>query len=138
MKKRRDLIMAAAALLAVLIMLALGFHALGPRADRRAARADERRVEDLRSIAQAIYYRQKALPATLAELPVPAASLKDPVTGAPYEYHPDAGKTYELCATFASDSATDYEEFRPRPVFWSHPKGRHCFQLDASQMAPFY
>jgi len=129
--------MAAAALLAVLIVLGLGFRELGPRVNRRAMRADERRVEDLRSIAQAIYYRQRPLPAALSEVTAPPANLNDPVTGAPYEYHPEAGKTYELCAIFASNSAAEQEEFTPHSEFWGHPKGRHCYALDGSQVPPY-
>ena len=124
MSKHKDLLLAVAALVVVLVVLALGFQRLGPH--------DERRIQDLRWIAEAIYARQKPLPATLAELPhASLISLNDPVTNAPYEYHPTSGTIYELCATFATASAAN-EDFQMGPVFWSHPKGRHCYQLNKS------
>jgi hypothetical protein len=129
----------AGATAAVLVGLALGFIQLGPRGKQRAMRADERRVQDLQSIAQAIYLRQ-TVPASLAELPrSPVASLHDPVTQAPYEYHPQSGMRYELCASFATDSvdsadSAGYEGFRRDPPSWSHTRGRYCFQLDGSRM----
>jgi len=78
------------------------------------------------------------LPATLAELtPSSPVSLKDPVTHAPYEYHPKSGTTYELCATFATASRADEGTYPPRTAFWNHPKGRHCYQLDAGQQTAY-
>lgn len=142
MTKRRDGLMAAGALVAILVVLALGFHRIGPRANRRAIRADERRIEDLRSIAQEMYFRnrrQMPMPATLAE-PLQSArvSLNDPVTNAPYEYHLKSGSVYELCATFATDSgAPDEGGLQPHSGFWRHPKAHHCYQLDASQMTDY-
>jgi hypothetical protein len=133
---------AAMALVAVLVVLALGFHRLGPRANQRAIRADERRIEDLRSIAQAVYYlnrRQLPMPTTLAELPQSARmSLDDPVTNAPYGYHPKSGTAYELCATFATNgNAPDESGLDPHSSFWTHPKGVHCYQLDVSQTTEY-
>jgi len=125
------------ALVVVLVVLAIGFHRLGPRGYQRAFMADERRIEDLRAIAEAVYYRRQApMPATLAELPQSARiSLNDPVTNAPYEYHPKSGAAYELCATFATESGAPGEANRPlHDKFWSHSKGRYCYQQDASKM----
>ncbi|HXM40501.1 MAG TPA: hypothetical protein VN924_04570 [Bryobacteraceae bacterium] len=137
MPKHRDLLLAGGATAAVLVVLALGFIQLGPREKQRAIRADERRVRDLQSIVQTIYARQNALPASLAELPRSSVpSLRDPVTQAPYEYHPQSGMRHELCAGFATNSAAN-EGFQRDPPFWSHPRGRHCFQLDGSRMAIF-
>ena len=142
MAKRRDAMTAAVALVAVLLVLALGFHRLGPRANQRAIRADERRIEDLRSIAQQIYFRnhrQTPMPTSLAEqMQSTGVSLNDPVTKVPYEYHPKAGSTYELCATFATNSnAQAGWIIQPPSAFWSHPKGTQCYQLDASQMPEY-
>jgi hypothetical protein len=134
MQTRRDLLMAAAALVAVLVVLALGFHHLGSPADQRAINSDERRIDDLRSIAQWIHFRPMPLPATLTESPQSSpASLKDPVTHVPYEYHPKSGTAYELCATFAAAGTEDEDTYRPRSAFWNHPKGRYCYQLDAGR-----
>jgi hypothetical protein len=138
MQKRKDLVMAAAALVAVLIVLALGFHYLGSPANQRAINSDERRIDNLRSIAQWIHLRPMPLSATLTELPrIPATSIKDPVTHAPYEYHPASGTAYELCATFAAASTEDEDTYRPRSAFWNHPKGRYCYQLDAGREAAY-
>ena len=138
-KRSRDLLFAAGAIVAVVLVVATGFYHMGPREKQRAVQADTRRVEDLRSIAQQIGYRQTPrLPETLADLaPSRAARLKDPLTNAPYEYRPRSGTAYELCATFATDSAAGEEGLGQRPDFWSHPKGRHCYQLDASQARPY-
>lgn len=134
MPKRSDLVMAAAALSAVLVVLVLGFHYLGSPANQRAINSDERRIDDLRSIAQWIHSRPLPLPATLTESAQNSpASLTDPVTHAPYEYHPKSGTAYELCATFATARRADEDTYRPRSPFWNHPKGRYCYQLDAGQ-----
>jgi hypothetical protein len=138
MPKRKDALLAAAALAVVVAVLAVGFYSLGPRGKQRALNADARRVEDLQSIARQFWMqRPKQLPATLAELPPsPPMHLNDPVTNAPYEYHPQSGASYELCAIFATDSATDGaagDGFPLANTFWNHPRGRHCYQLDASQ-----
>lgn len=139
MPRRRDGLVAAGALLVVLAVLAIGFQRLGSRGRQRALNADARRVEDLQSLAHCIRARsQTKLPATLAELPsTPAVSLKDPVTQAPYEYRPQSGTSYLLCATFATASASDDGGVRPGYSFWSHPQGRHCYQLDAGQPGPY-
>lgn len=133
MSKHRDLWLAAAAAAAVLAVLALGLQQLGSREEQRAIRADEQRVRDLQLIAQAISVRRGALPASLGELPRRAVlSLNDPLTHAPYEYHPQSGMSYELCATFGTDSAT-HQGTQSNPSFWSHARGRYCFQLDGSR-----
>jgi len=136
MSKHRDLLLAGGAAVVVAAVLAFGFHVLGPPRNQRDISADERRVQDLRTIAQQIYGRH-SLPTTLAELRFPG-KLEDPVTHAPYEYHTKSGTAYELCATFAtasSDSDTEYT--RPITLFWNHGKGRQCFQLDLGQEPPW-
>jgi hypothetical protein len=142
MRKHSDRIKAGTALVVVLVVLAIGFHRLGPRSNQRAIRADERRVEDLRSIEQAMYSqnrRKMPMPATLTELPDSTAlSLHDPVTNLSYGYVPESGTAYELCATFdTKTSARNGEWSQPYPAFWSHPKGAHCYQLEASQTADY-
>jgi hypothetical protein len=142
MTKHRDGLMAGGALVVVLVVLALGFHRLGPRANQRAIRADERRIEALQSVALQMYFRnrrQMPMPATLAELPQrDRVNLNDPVTNAPYEYHPKSATAYELCATFAADSgAPDEPRLHGHSGFWSHPKGRYCYQLDAAQTTEY-
>lgn len=134
MSKRRDLLLAGGAAVVVAAVLAVGFQVLGPPQNQRDISADERRVQDLRTIAQQINGRH-SLPTTLAELRFPGR-LEDPVTHAPYEFHAKAGTQYELCATFATASAESDTEY-PRSPFWNHAKGRQCFQLDLGQMPPW-
>jgi hypothetical protein len=131
MSKRRDGLLAAGAAVVLGAVLAFGFYVLGPPQSQRAISADERRVQDLRAIAQQIYGRH-SLPATLAELRF-GRQIEDPVTHTPYEYRAKAATAYELCANFATASADSDSEY-PRPTtFWNHSKGRQCFQLDAAQ-----
>jgi hypothetical protein len=142
MTKRRDRLTGAAALVTVLVVLALGFHRLGPRANQRAIKADQLRLEDLHSIAQQVYFqnlRQMPMPDALGELPQSAhVSLHDPVTNAPYEYHPKLGTAYELCANFETDSsAREGWNIQPYSPFWNHAKGRFCYRLDAAKMTEY-
>ncbi|MGO4886096.1 MAG: hypothetical protein ACLP59_35515 [Bryobacteraceae bacterium] len=134
MRTPRDWGAAAAAVAAVLVVLTLGFRFLGSPANQRAINSDERRIEDLRAIAQWMHNRPLPLPATLAETPNSPAHLTDPVTHVPYEYHA-TGTAYELCATFATVGRVDEGTYQPRSAFWNHPQGRYCFQLDSSQTA---
>ena len=131
MSKLRDRLLAAGAAVVAAAVVGFGFYVLGPPQNQRAIGADERRVQDLRAIAQQIFGRH-SLPATLAELRF-GRQTEDPVTHAPYEYHTKSGTAYELCPTFATASADSDSEY-PRPTtFWNHSKGRQCFQLDAVQ-----
>jgi hypothetical protein len=139
MARRRDLALAVGAAVVVVAVLVLGFRVLGPPRDQRAISADERRVSDLRMIAQILQARQKPqLPATLAELaPGPLLHLRDPLTNTSYEYHPKTGTSYELCAMFETASAEGDSEFQQPSPFWRHLKGRQCFELDASKDVPW-
>lgn len=135
MSKRRDLLLALGALAVVVTVLTFGFRLLGPPRDQRAISADARRLADLRTIAQQIQEpRISQLPATLDGLKQRlGANLNDPLTNIPYEYHPKSGTAYELCAVFATDSTEGENEYQQISPFWRHPKGRHCYQLDASK-----
>jgi hypothetical protein len=139
MARRRDLALAVGAAAVVVAVLALGFRLLGPPRNQRAIGADERRVSDLRGIAQALQARQTPqLPATLADLTQsPMLHLHDPLTNTPYEYHPKTGSSYQLCATFETASAEDDSEFQQPSPFWRHLKGHQCFELDATKIAPW-
>jgi hypothetical protein len=126
----------------ILVVLVLGFLRLGSPWSQREINADLRRATDLSGITIDIHRRASGLPARLEEVGrASGASLKDPVTGVPYEYHPKGGRAYELCATFAKEgvpeSEWDYRDGTPRETFWKHPAGRYCYQLDASQEPPF-
>ncbi len=112
-----------------------GLMRLGPPSVERERRLDERRVEDLREIANAVdlhWTRRGNLPAALDTLPdtvASDASFSDPATGQSYEYRVLTESTFELCASFGTDW------LRPSlDLFWSHPTGRHCFDLDVREV----
>ena len=141
MSRRRDILAASGTLLVILVVLVLGFLRLGSPWSQREINADLRRARDLSGITIDIHRRASGLPARLEEVGrASGASLKDPVTGAPYEYHPKGGRAYELCATFSGEGLTlaewDSREGEPMGRFQKHPGGRYCYQLDASQ--PLY
>ena len=117
----------------VAIMLILGFSNIGTPGTQRRLRTDQRRVEDLYRLSEAIgnHWRSRGgrLPAHLDELPaVPSA---DPATRTPYAYKPGNGSQYDLCATFSLPSRRRRETVNPPR--WEHPAGYYCFALDASQ-----
>jgi hypothetical protein len=127
----------------ILVVLVLGFLRLGSPWSQREITADQRRARDLRGIANDIHWRHASLPPDrLEELKSRwGESLKDPLTGVPYEYHRNVGTAYELCATFARESLPasewDYRDGGPTGPFSKPPAGRYCYQLDASQAPPF-
>jgi hypothetical protein len=134
-----------AAVVLVLGGVTLGFYELGGRPRQRDLRTDEVRLGDLKSIAGEIHVewenaQTKNLnwkpPAALKDVTVSSrnTSIADPITGIPYDYVPQSGSDYELCAVFAADSAA--QDLPLTDKGWSYPKGRHCFALDASK-SPF-
>jgi hypothetical protein len=133
----RDFLFGAGASVAAIIVFCTAFLVAGTPGTQRQLEAERRRVNDLRQIAGAVFqYRAQngAAPASLSEplirqrLGTKASS--DPETKAPYEYRLTEGTKYQLCAGFSA-TATDAGSF------WNHPAGRSCFELDATQTAPF-
>ena len=98
----------------VALALVVGFGKLGSPADQRLIEADRQRAEDLLRVAGDVneYWKAKG------ELP--------PRIDGPYDYRILGGSRYELCAAFAT-VGTD-----GRNRFLAHPRGRHCFTLDAA------
>lgn len=135
MRRRKDVLLSAAALVLVVMVLALGFQRLGPPEHQRAITADARRVSDLHAIAQHIAeLKMLAAPTSLRDLRASQfLSLRDPVTRAPYECRAKSGSAYELCATFATASAESDYMWQAPTHFWWHPKGNYCYQLDSSK-----
>lgn len=133
----RDKLMAAVSTAVVALMIVLGFLQLGAPSRQRKLRADGQRLQQLYFLSTSIrnYFTSHAsqLPTGLSQLP----TYTDPVTHAPYEYHPQQGSQYQLCASFAARSPSEEQNqnFGPMPNLWVHPSGRHCFPLDAS-LAP--
>ncbi|MBV8632718.1 MAG: hypothetical protein JOZ83_17470, partial [Silvibacterium sp.] len=129
----RDRYMAYLSSAAVVVLVILGFLQVGVPRAQRELRADSQRIHQLYMIAIGIrnQYSNGSLPPSL---PPEDSSSRDPVTNAPYEYHPKQGSQYELCATFARPSppadTTNVDS-------WRHPSGHHCFQLDAAEQPPF-
>jgi hypothetical protein len=132
----RGQLLAGAVTIVVTGTIAAGIFVLGSPAEERRRRLDERRIENLSEIAQAVdlyWTRHGRLPSSLEELRrEPGATIADtdPVTHRAYEYRP-ATDRYELCAAFdrASDRSSPY-----RGAFWSHGAGRQCFQREVQKV----
>jgi Domain of unknown function (DUF5671) len=130
----RDVWMAIASTVAVIVMVILGFARIGAPSTQRMLRADQRRVRDLFQLSMQINSRWKAngrLPEHLDE--ISDVALADPITRVEYGYRVKNGSAYELCASFSA-AGTEENTTRNRSQ-WSHPAGHHCFQLDATQPA---
>jgi hypothetical protein len=127
----RSGLFAVAATLAAAAGLAFGLTTAGTPAIQRRIEADNRRVEDLRSLASRLS-NMPTLPGSIATLDWPR---KDPETGKPYEYRLKNDHDYELCATFntAGDASTHWST----GGFWAHPKGHACFALEKSRPVPW-
>ena len=149
-KRARERLFLSISGVAVAAALVVGFLRLGPPSRQREFEADAKRTENLFQIAQWISYRteryrpeqERKLPASLDELRQSARNIRttDPVTSRPYEYRVKSEREYELCAVFDTDSkdSIDQPQSGTPILFWSHPRGRHCFQLDAGNPAPVY
>ena len=128
-------IFAGAAVAVVVVSVAVGIILLGPRTEERMLRLDSRRVDDLERIMKKtdIYWSQhNKLPDSLDDLSSELGmqiSIRDPMTGQPYEYRIIGEKQYELCVWFERDSVI--ESTRTSTIFWSHGAGRQCFKLEA-------
>jgi len=129
-KTARDRVMALISSAAVVLIVILGFLQLGPPRAQRELRADQERVQHLFQLSTEVRNYWNAhpseLPASLNQLS--GGSYADPVTQAPYEYHPKQGSQYELCAKFQRPSSPA----GPNPDPWAHRAGHYCFQLDAT------
>ncbi len=129
---------ARAAAVAVPLVAVLGLWMAGSPVVARSYAIDDRRAQELQEIQNAVnrhYSDFGVLPDSLGTLRGPnpgtrVPDLRDPVTGAPYEYRVLEPRHYELCATFERKSSED--EARARGVygdFWRHPAGRACYTI---------
>lgn len=118
---------------------------VGSPAKQRDARLDQNRVSDLQSIQSSLidYWRDKeTLPETLAALEDDIIGYRNPVdpeTGEAYEYSVTDELSFQLCATFATESDGSGQSVYPKPMMydfgymggdfdvWSHAEGRVCF-----------
>ena len=119
----------------VTVAAVYGLTRVGPPRDARERRLDERRVEDLRGIARAVdlhWTRHGTLPVALNLLSDATArdvTFNDPASGTPYEYRVQTASAFELCGFFETDWLQSSAD-----VFWSHPMGRHCFDLEVREV----
>ena len=121
----------------VAVAVLAGLYLSGSPAGQRLHRLDERRVQDLGTMARAVWkFRQET-----GSLSADAQALLDgrrldqlpldPESGEEYQYVAGA-EEYLLCAVFARATPGSTEG-----MFWAHPAGRHCFKFDATaQRAP--
>ena len=132
---------------AVVLAVIYGLFQVGTPAQQRLLQFDERRVGDLESITYAIdsyWDRNQALPDALEQLHDSryyyVQSVVDPKTGDPYEYRALDADSYELCATFETDSKAQESPSFARPPFslenWQHGVGRACFAFDVRKPLP--
>ena len=124
-----------AAGIVVLAALVAGFLAVGSPTRARLQRQDAERVQDLSSIStvlEAYAALHHGLPEALATVRargnIPSSSLRDPVSGAPYEYRTTGVASYEICALFST--ATNEAE----DSVWSHRAGRSCFRREVDSL----
>jgi hypothetical protein len=129
----------------VVFAVAWGFFLVGSPATRRLERFDERRLQDLRTIAREIQSMvenhnkrgtlKEPLPKSLEQAAERARderlNPRDPETNEPYRFLIKDETTYELCATFARKRDSDTR------VFWNHPSGAHCFRINVLDPPPF-
>lgn len=133
----RDRLMAGLSSAIVVLSIVLGFFNLGAPSSQRELRADAQRVQQIYQLSTEInnYWTSHTsqLPPGIDQLP--NGGVGDPITNAPYEYHPRQGSQYELCAVFTRSS--DRRKRVSIPDAWVHPSGRHCFQLNATVTTQF-
>ena len=136
--KTFDRAFAVVATTAVVFGIVAGFWILGTPGRQRQIASDRQRLSDLVAIAQNLHQDYQAqqdnfqLPDSLAT----DEQRTDPITRQLYEYNRLTDTTFELCATFATDSSTYPFSNRPRPPEgrrWDHPEGRHCFEFDVTE-----
>jgi hypothetical protein len=124
-------------LLAAFVLVSLaaagsGLWLIGSPAEQAARRIDNRRIEELGTLKQAVdlyWTRNQSLPEDLQSLAAALAAqlpTEDPQTGEPYEYRALQGEQFELCASFARAS-----DNLLRDAMWTHGPGRQCFTLTA-------
>ncbi len=127
----------------VAVALAWGFAVTGSPIVARQRQFDERKVEDLRAISNEIqnivYEGEPWTPERTPKHPVPATleearqqaryqqiSIRDPQTGAPYEYRVTDDTHYQLCADFRT------VRDRPYDIFWNHAAEPACYSFDVA------
>ncbi|MEI7742057.1 MAG: hypothetical protein WCJ29_06220 [bacterium] len=135
----------------VLVTAGIGAYMAGSPSKVRAVTIDNRRVQDLQQIANAMedYYRvEKKIPDSLETLKmtrnVYVSSIVDQETQKLYEYTVKDKLKYELCAAFTLSNLPDSGNPKTGATpyynsyyygnygndFWNHEAGRTCFDLE--------
>lgn len=125
--------------IAIVSVAVLGsFFVIGSPVDQRERRFDDKRVSDLQYLQSEIivfWQNKDVLPSTLSELESDIRGVRlpsDPETGEQYSYKVLGTETFELCATFSTDSDADASQIRsPYPYYqadWGHEIGEVCFE----------
>ncbi len=129
-----------ASLVLVIAGIGVGFGVLGSPARQRRISLDAERIQDLNAIASQLQFQAqepgKAESNLPEQLPENLKLSRDPVTGDLYEYRRIDESTYELCATFTTDSREYGEGQSWLDAQWQHPEGRYCFEIEASSASP--
>jgi len=121
-----------------------GFFYIGSPSNQRKVNSDAQRINDLSSIQYEVvnFYQQKGvLPQNLDELKDPISGNfipNDPKTSATYDYSVKAPLTFELCATFETESGVSPQNnalSAPKSLYykgqtdnWNHAIGKTCFE----------
>jgi len=130
-----------AAVLAVIVVASIvaGFFIVGTPTTQRARKFDDKRAGDLQVLQNQIinYWTQKeVLPTDLGQLQDSISGFivpQDPLTESEYEYTVSSELSFELCATFKTESqdipermkmAFPYDSFNQN---WSHKAEKTCF-----------
>ncbi len=128
-----------------LVFITYGIVLTGTPGQQRALQFDQRRVSDLQQISYSInlYWQNSGkLPVSFDDLKNQQysyiQSVMDPRTEVAYEYRVLGDKTYELCATFETDSSNTAARFKTPIPFseqsWDHAIGRVCFEREVQEL----
>ncbi len=130
-----------------------GLVLAGSPKKERDRQLDDMRSGHLTSLRYAVityWQTTRALPKTIEELAegrAPVVLPYDPKTGAAYTYQPTGDMSFELCATFLTDTTDRQNQFgfaQPYGVgivtdYMSHPAGYYCFsdKINEKEYPPF-
>ncbi len=137
----------ASAILTVLVII-VGFLALGSPRALRAMRDDQTRIQNLQTIQSSIvrhWQSKNVLPQTIEQSQDSLGYYNlptDPRTGVSYEYKVTGGTSFELCATFeANPDPASIRSYAAMSDFdrWDYKKGRTCFSrtIDPQLYQPY-
>ena len=127
----------------IVVAICASLFVVGSPAKQRDARLDQSRVSGLQTVQSSLvqYWRDKeVLPENLTELEDDIIGYRnplDPESGEMYEYAVTGELTFQLCATFTTESdgsdqgvypmMYDYGYMGGNFDVWSHAQGRVCF-----------